>query len=110
METYSFNVHQASFHRHIQHIEIRPNTKTRYCRLKKKKARLMSDTETCAGGDSGAAAEAGRPERPQPSSGAADPAGGAAGGGRGAGGLRAAELYHGPAPRHGPDPAGAGDV
>lgn len=37
MERYSFNVssRQAFFRRHIQHIEIRPNTKTHYCRLKK---------------------------------------------------------------------------
>lgn len=37
--------------------------------------------ETCAGGDSGAAAEADGVERPQSAPGSADPAGGAAGGG-----------------------------
>ena len=62
--------------------------------------------QTCAGGDSRAAAEAGGAEGPQSVPGAADPAGGAAGGGRGAGGLRAEELHRGPAPRHEPNPAG----
>lgn len=63
------------------HIENRSIAKTgKWCL--KNNARIMNQTpETCAGGDSGAAAEADGVERPQSAPGSADPAGGAAGGG-----------------------------
>lgn len=63
------------------HIENRSIAKTDKSCLKNN-ATIMNQThETCAGGDSRAAAEADGVERPQSAPGSADPAGGATGGG-----------------------------